>query len=88
MFWKPVKQEKHYPIDLDGSLKFTRFAKTKWQMPAPPMIGRTSGFLPLQNAFIWRNAMGKMPSGPNISLAPLNLTYQITIPELAKSGKP
>ena len=86
MFWKPRNQNRNYPLDVNGDVAHTRFAKSVGVYPTPPVIGCITGFMPLQDMFVLRSAYGKAPSGPNVTTSPLNLQWQMTIPELTKAA--
>lgn len=75
-----------YPLDLDGSERQTRFQTGRDPKPYPPIIGMVSGFLPEMDWRVYAQMWGKDPSGPSMNPMPLNLQWQITIPNLNKVG--
>lgn len=86
----------HYPIDLNGSDRFTR-PKTGYDFwPAHDnadnfqQLGCVSGFMPEQDNMVWSWGYAKNDFGPmqgSISV-PLNLQWQIIIPGLSKQDSP
>lgn len=89
--WRPAKEPDGYQFDLDGSLRYNRFATGIDYFPTIggdgtiPQIGAVSGFLRQFDVAVWAQATGKMPSGPFATTQPLNLQWQITVPGLVKS---
>jgi hypothetical protein len=79
----PRKDTQHgYPLDLDGSLRFTRPYVID-PYPYPPIIGMVQGFMRETNQFIWQQA-ARTPFGPNINTLPSYAEYQIAVPGLTK----
>ena len=89
--WTPAKEPNNYPYDLDGSLRYSRFATGIDYFPTVggdgtiAQIGMVSGFLRQFDATIWAQMTGKKPSGPGVTTVPLNLQWQATVPGLQKS---
>jgi hypothetical protein len=98
-FWGIFRKNSHhsrggcvdgYPFDLDASLRHTRPATGVDYWPTHSNIddfaklGQVSGFFPQQDVFVWGQAYGKSPSGPDTNPAPINLQYVATIPGLTK----
>lgn len=81
-----------YQYDLDGSLRYDRFATGVDFFPwvggdgTVAQIGAVSGLLPMADTYVWGQMIGKEPFGPGSTTFPLNLQYQITIPGLYKMG--
>lgn len=71
-----------YPLDLDGSLRYTRPYVIDIY-PYPPIIGMISGFLRENNPFIWQQP-ARTPYGPNINSLPSYAEYQIAVGGLTK----
>lgn len=83
----PRPDEKGYPLDLDGSLRFTRpFVVDVY--PWPQRVGLLSGFMRQYTAFTWRTGFAKTPSGPNVNNSPTWAEYQIAVAGLTKFGAP
>src|SRR5579872_3309962 len=79
-----------YPLDLDGAERHTRF-KTGidfWPIQTNATdfakLGQVNGFMPQQDQVVWAQGYGKEPSGPIVSILPINLQWQMTIPGLNK----
>lgn len=53
-----------YPLDLDGSLRYTRPASGVSMHPYPPIIGYIQGLLPMQDGLVFAGAYGKNAFGP------------------------
>lgn len=86
-FWRPrSRNSDSYPLDLDGSLRYTRMKSGNDYFPVPPQIGMVSGILQQMDMFVYRSAMGKIPYGPGTTQVPVNLQWQMTIPGLTKMG--
>lgn len=86
----------HYPLDLNGSDRFTR-PKTGYDFyPAHDnadnfqQLGQVSGLMMQQDAIVWAQAWGKDPFGPIMGsiTVPFNLQWQITVPGLSKQDSP
>lgn len=76
----------NYPFDFDGGLRYAR-PKTGYDyFPYPPLIGMVSGFMALQDNFVYAQAYGKKASGPGSVSVPVNLQWQVTLPGLAKTS--
>jgi len=73
-----------YPLDLDGSERFTRFATGVGIFPRPPMIGSISGILPLMDDFFYASGYAPPGYGPSANPAPVNLQWQAMFPGLTK----
>lgn len=92
LFARKSTQEvgKNYPLDLDGSLRNTSFKTGYDYWPTHSnadnfaKLGYVAGFMAQQDILVWAQGYGKMPSGPIVSLFPVNLTYQVTVPGLSK----
>lgn len=82
----PAVEPYGYPFDLNGSLRYTRPKTGIDYFPSPSVIGMVSGLCPQQNAFVWEQAFGKKPSGPNVNEIPVNLQWQTIVPGLTKNG--
>lgn len=89
--WQPAIEPDGYQFDLDGSLRYNRFATGVDYFPfvggdgVVPQIGAVSGIFPQMDVFIWQQMTGKIPFGPGSTTVPINLQYQITVPGLSKS---
>lgn len=89
--WRPAKEPDGYQFDLDGSLRYNRFATGIDYFPSIggdgtiPQIGMLSGFMRQRDVSVWAQATGKMASGPGSTTYPLNLQWQVTVPGLVKS---
>jgi hypothetical protein len=82
----PRKDDAHgYPLDLDGSLRFTRPYVID-PYPYPTIIGMISGFMRETNQFIWQQP-ARTPYGPNVNNLPTYAEYQIAVPGLTKLVK-
>lgn len=81
----PRKDTQHgYPLDLDGSLRFTR-PYTIDIFPNPPQIGMISGFMAQLNGFFFANYNNaRKPYGPNVNSVPNYAEYQIAVQGLTK----
>lgn len=53
-----------YPLDLDGSLRFTREATGYSVFPYPTIIGYVQGLLPMQDNLVHAAMYGKQSWGP------------------------
>lgn len=79
-----------YPYDLDGALRFVRPRTGIDVFPSHnnagsmAQLGQVSGLLPMQDARVWAQGFGRMPSGPIVSAIPDNLQWQISVPGLTK----
>lgn len=76
----------HYPFDLDGSERFTRFSNVSATHPFPPIIGMISGIAPLFDSLVMRDAIARPAFGPGSTTIPVNLQWQVTVPGLTKMG--
>ena len=89
--WRPAKEPDGYQFDLDGSLRFNRFATGIDFFPTVggdgtvPQIGMVSGFMMQRDVSVWAQAVGRKPSGPMATTQPINLQWQVTVPGLTKS---
>ena len=76
-----------YPLDLDGSLDFTRFATHQSVHPYPQMIGSLSGFMPLIDV-VQLSPVSRAPWGAGVGQPqPADYTQyysQVTFPDLQK----
>lgn len=75
----------HYPLDLDGSLRFTRPYVID-MFPYPTPIGMVQGFMKQINGFILLgpNSMARKPYGPNVNAVPTYADYQVAVAGLVK----
>lgn len=79
----PRRDTQHgYPLDLDGSLRYTRPYQID-MFPYPTPIGCVSGFMRESNAFVWNQA-SRTPYGPNVNNLPSYAEYQIAVKGLTK----
>lgn len=74
-----------YPLDLDGSLRYTRPYVID-PYPYPPIIDMIQGFCREFDAFIYKTGFAKTPYGPNVNNTPTYADYQIAIAGLNKFG--
>lgn len=76
-----------YPLDLDGSLDYTRFAKVAGVHPYPSVIGHVSGFMPLLDV-LQLSPVSNAPWGAGVGTPqPVDFTQytgQVTFPDLQK----
>lgn len=74
----------HYPLDLDGSLRFTRpYVIDVFPYPTP--IGMISGFMRQMNVFFFDNySTARKPYGPNVNQLPTYADYQVAVAGLFK----
>lgn len=93
-FW-PIyghNRQDRYPLDLDGSLRYTRpktgydYWPTHSNYDNFQQLGYVSGFLPEMDTRVWSQLYGRWPSGPSVNPLPLNLQWQITVPGLTKGA--
>lgn len=79
----PRKDANKYPLDLDGSLRFTRpFAVDIF--PYPPIIGMISGFMREVNGYIIQTGIAKTPFGPDINRTVIDYNWQVAVGGLTK----
>lgn len=78
----------HYPLDLDGSERFTRYVSGKRPTPYPNIIGAISAILPFFDATRLAAAIAKTPYGPGSYTYPINLQWQINVEGLQKQSVP
>lgn len=89
--WEPAKEPNGYQYDLDGALRYNRFATGRDYFPTVggdgtiEQIGMVSGFMMQRDASVWAGMTAKKPSGPFSTTEPVNLQWQASIPGLAKS---
>lgn len=89
--WRPAVEPNDYQFDLDGSLRYNRFATGIDYFPwvggdgTVPQIGAVDGLLRQFDVTVWAQMTGKMPSGPGSTTVPVNLQWQMTIPGLGKA---
>lgn len=96
--WEPRKCGP-YPLDLDGSLRFTRFAKNPTSenpYPNPATfpdglgVGAFGCFMPMLDAFAKGISFGKSPYGPGVNSIPRMSTLynygMVQFPTLQKRG--
>lgn len=84
--WRPCISH-DYPIDVDASLRFTRFAKDPLDLNAFPNpatfpggngaagIGAWGFFMPMQDAYAIAVSFAKSPWGPGVNSIPANSTF-------------
>ena len=86
-FIGPRKDTQHnYPLDLDGSLRYTRPYVID-MFPYPTPIGMVSGFMHEMDAFVFAAyGAARTPYGPNINSLPSYAEYQIAVPGLFKKA--
>lgn len=87
MFWRPSKPKARgiSPFDLDGAENITRFGQSPIPRPTPPTVGLVSGFMPMQDTIVYYGMLKRKPFGPNVNSVPINLQFQITVPEMFKA---
>lgn len=73
----------NYPLDLDGSLRYTRPFGVDY-FPYPTIIGSISGILREFDRFVWATGVAKTPYGPDVNRIPINYDYQVAIGGLTK----
>lgn len=83
VFFLPRKDAHSYPLDLDGSLRYTRPYSVDI-FPYPPLVRNISGILAMQDAFVLNNRIAKTPFGPNVNRLPVNYDFQIAVAGLTK----
>ena len=88
--WEPAREPGDYPLDLDGSYRYTRPKTGIDRFPfvggdgTVSQIGMVSGFMNQRDVAVWQGMTGKIPSGPFSTTQPINLQWQATIPGLVK----
>lgn len=84
-----------YPLDLDGSLRYTRPATGTDYWPAPETypngrgIGCVQAFMPQQDAFVYAQMIARPPVGPSGNLGVANFaiyTGVFNFPTLPQTG--
>lgn len=92
MTFEPRVGPHGYPLDLNGSLAYTRpktgmdFWPTHSNRDNFAKLGYLQPMWPEFNVLVWAQAYGKVPFGPVMNPLPASINSSINVPALAKVG--